>query len=155
MKINFTKRAGGILEPFDESEQKRMERFKNDASYEIEIKTTRNPKFHGKVFAFFNFCFEHWSCGDPYLDDPTQREVFRKDLAILAGFYDAANKINGDVELKAKSLSYSNMEQAEFESCYNALINAALEHLFGAMSLKDGVITESDNNLYLKLVGFF
>ncbi|EED0778305.1 DUF1367 family protein [Escherichia coli] len=55
----------------------------------------------------------------------------RKNLTILAGFYDVVTTIRGEVRYRAKSLSYANMDQDEFERCYNAMINAALKHVFG------------------------
>ena len=60
MKINMVKQAGGLLVPVDDMESERMKRFKAGEVYPVEIKQSRNPQFHRKVFAFFNFCFEHW-----------------------------------------------------------------------------------------------
>jgi hypothetical protein len=48
----------------------------------------------------------------------------------LAGFYDQYSNIHGEVRIEAKSLAFSSMNQEEFEECYNALIRAALKHVF-------------------------
>jgi hypothetical protein len=107
-----------------------MKRFKNGESYEIEIKLQRNAAFHGKVFAFFNFCFDCWASDREFMDEAGQFDVFRKNLTVLAGYYDQYYTISGEMRVEAKSLSYASMEQEEFEQCYSALINAALVHIF-------------------------
>ncbi|WP_336804059.1 DUF1367 family protein [Erwinia aphidicola] len=133
MKITFIKLHGGVLSPIDECEAERLKRFKNGEAYEAEITLRRSPEFHRKVMAFFGFCFEHW-CADRAgignADEHTQRTRFRKDLTILAGFYDTVVNIRGEVRAEAKSLAYSNMDQEEFERCYSSLINAAIKHVF-------------------------
>lgn len=76
----------------------------------------------------------------------TQFDEFRKNLTILAGFYEVVTTIRGEVKYRAKSLKYGNMDQDEFERCYNAMINAALKHVFG---------NTSDPALNNRLLAFF
>ncbi len=144
MKINFIKNAGGLLVPANDAEADRMTRFKTGEMVEIDIKLTRNPAFHRKVFAFFNFCFEHW-VGNDMQTESKQFNMFRKDLTALAGYYDSYPKIGGGVLVEAKSLAYGNMEQDEFEQCYIALTNAAMKHIF----------TGADDSVYNQLISFF
>ncbi|MDG6894543.1 DUF1367 family protein [Volucribacter amazonae] len=127
------KMAGGVFAPAYEMEAESLKALANNEQYEVEIKRSRNPAFHRKVFAFFNFCFEHWSAERTELrfqDEKAQFDTFRKHLTVLAGFRTVTYKINGEFRVEAKSLSYANMEQEEFEQCYSALINAALVHIF-------------------------
>ena len=139
LKIQVIKLQGGVLAPLDELESEELKSLKNGEQYEIEIIRTRNPAFHRKVFAFFKFCFNHWAADKTewrYFDERTQFEAFRKDLTILAGFKDVCWSINAkegkpvEARFVAKSLSYGNMEQDEFERCYSALINAAMQNIF-------------------------
>lgn len=60
-KYQMMKLPGGILSPLNDEEAERLKSFQNGEQYEIEIKRQRNPAFHRKVFAFFNFCFDCWS----------------------------------------------------------------------------------------------
>ena len=106
-----------------------MVRFKTGEQYEIEIKLTRNAAFHGKVFAFFNFCFTHWRGDNEFQCEQKQFEVFRDHLTVLSGFYDSYSGIDGRVRVEAKSISFARMSQEEFELLYNALITAALKHI--------------------------
>ena len=142
------KQAGGSLIPFDDREAFRMDRFKTGECYEIDIKLRRNSKFHGKVFAFFNYCYEFWKEQTRYqfACDKTQYDAFRKDLTIRAGFFNDIWDLHGNVSVEAKSLAFDSMEQEEFEHCYEALINAAMSTIFEGLD---------DQDYYDKLAGFF
>src|SRR5690606_34354997 len=65
----------------------------------------RNARFFRKWWALVDFAFEHW---EPevkttrYGVPEKNRERFRKDLTVLAGFYETTFKINGDVVLQPK-----------------------------------------------------
>lgn len=130
MKLSFHKQAGGVLIPASDLEAHRMEKFKTGAVYEVDIKQQRNPAFHGKVFAFFNFCFEHWRGGNEFDNEAGQFNVFRNNLTVLAGYYDTFINLKGETRIEAKSLSFGSMDQETFEQCYQALISAAMKHLF-------------------------
>lgn len=139
------KQAGGLLLPAGDIEAEKLIKFKTGEVYEIEIKQSRNPSFHRKVFAFFNFCFEHWKGDNEFQSEIKQFDVFRSHLTVLAGFYETFYNINGEVRVEAKSLSYSSMRQNEFEECYSALINAAIKHVF----------VNADESIKNKLISFF
>ena len=133
LKIQVIKLQGGVLAPLDELESEELKSLKNGEQYEIEIIRTRNPAFHRKVFAFFKFCFNHWVADKTewrYFDERTQFDTFRKNLTVLAGYKVASYTIDGRMRVEAQSLSYGNMEQDEFERCYSALINAAMQNIF-------------------------
>ena len=145
MQINIIKQPGGMLIPASDFDAQKLTKFRTGEQYVVDIKLTRNPGFHRKVFAFFNFCFAHWSSDREFLSESKQFDVFRAHLTVLAGFYESHYNINGDVRIEAKSLSYSSMTQEEFEECYNALINAAIKHIFKT----------SDDNTLEQLRSFF
>ncbi len=114
MQLEMLKMAGGMLAPLDDMQ-------------------ADNPAFHRKVFAFFKFCFDHWAADKTewrYFDERTQFDTFRKNLTVLAGYKVASYTIDGRMRVEAQSLSYGNMEQDEFERCYSALINAAMQNIF-------------------------
>lgn len=145
MKINFIKQPGGVLVPATDMEADKLNKFKTGQLYEVEIKLTRNPAFHRKVFAFFNFCFAHWKGDNEFQSEQKQFDVFREHLTVLAGYYDSYYSITGSVRIEAKSLAYSNMNQDEFEECYIALTNSAMKNIFRS----------ADQNTYNQLIGFF
>lgn len=130
MKVSVIKQPGGTLVPASDIEAERLTRFKTGEMFEIEIKNSRNLQFHKKVFAFFNFCFEHWQGEREFLSPTAQFDVFRANLTVLAGYYHELINLKGEVRIEAKSLSFGSMSQEEFEECYHALVNAACKHIF-------------------------
>lgn len=134
LKVEFIKHPGGGLTPATDIEAERMARFKNGELYTVEIKATRNPGHHRKMFAFLNFCFAHWSAENSGLelaDEATQFDTFRRNLTVLAGFRDVTYTIDGRTRVEAKSLAFASMEKEEFERCYRAMVTAATKHVFG------------------------
>lgn len=145
MKVNFIKIEHGGLLPATDLEERRMGKFKTGNTYEVDIKESRNSRFHGKVFAFMNFVFQYWKGTNEFLDEQAQFDRFRKDLVILSGYNNKVFNYKGEMRLEAKSLSYSSMTQEEFEQLYTALINAASKHMFGG----------ADDEIINKLQSFF
>lgn len=147
MKVSMIKSIGGALVPADDLQAEKLKKFDNFTMYEVDIKQRRNPAFHGLVFAFFKFCFEHWDgqTVHEHVSNHEQFDRFRKDLTILAGFYDQTVRLNGDMRLEAKSLAFGAMDEAEFKECYTALINAVCKHIFKSC----------DENTYNRLLSFF
>lgn len=149
MIIEMVKMVGGSFAPADEMFLPVLQGFKNGEVYQVEIKRSRNPAFHRKVFAFFKFCFNHWSAENTELEfqsEVKQFDTFRKNLTVLAGFKEITYTIDGRMRIEAQSLSFANMEQDEFEQCYSALINAAIKHIFG---------NTKDENIINQLYAFF
>lgn len=147
MKLNMQKQPGGILSPADDIAAEYLTKLKTGEWYEIEIKRSRNPQHHKKVFAFFNFAFAYWRGQGKYefLDEAAQFDRFRKDLTILAGYRNEVYKYDGSVRVEAKSLSFGNMDQTEFEEFATAMQNAAMRTIF--QGANERVIQE--------LMGFF
>ena len=56
-------------------------------------------------------------------------ERFRKDVIILAGYFDATYRLDGDVRIEAKSISFASMSEDEFEKLYSATIDVILKHV--------------------------
>ena len=139
------KEAGGVFRPVSDMEYEKTVKFKTGEQYTVEIKLTRNPKFHRKVFAFFNFCFNYWKGDNEFQSETKQFDVFRNHLTVLAGFYEQHPSIHGVLRVEAKSLSFAAMSQEEFEECYNALTRAAMKHVFKT----------ADENTYQQLLSFF
>lgn len=149
MEIQMVKQPGGVFSPAFDTDVERLEKFKTGAVYPVEVRLARNPDFHKKVFKFFQFCFEHWAADKTdarFKTSAAQFDTFRKNLTVLAGYKDVTFTIDGRLRVDAKSLAFNNMDQAEFEECYSALINAAIAHVFGGTT---------DQKILDKLTGFF
>ena len=125
-------RVGGGLVAADNQSAEIVAKMKIGAGVQCEIKRHNNPDFHRKMFALLNLAFESW--------DPGQREYrgavvnknfdqFRRDITILAGFYDSVITLRGEVRLTAKSLNFSSMGQEEREQLYSKIIDVVLSKI--------------------------
>jgi len=52
----------------------------------------------------------------------------------LAGFYEMATNLRGEVRVTAKSISFASMDQAKFDDLYNAVVNVGLKHVLTTYS---------------------
>lgn len=101
----------------------------------VKYSFVRNPAFHRKMFALFNFVFDALPEPSPVIYRgksivPLRDfDTARKELIILAGFHEMVIKLDGTVKLKAKSISYAKMDNEEFKKLYSAVIDAALKVL--------------------------
>ena len=127
MKLDFIKLPGGSLAPANDETSESMKRFKNNEHMQVDVTMPRNIGFHRKAFALANKAFSHWSADstkDRYKTNKAQFESFREQLTILAGYFDEVYAIDGSVRLIAKSWSFGNMTQEQFEHFYSALWQA-------------------------------
>lgn len=111
----------------------------------LEMAFTRNPAFHRKMFALLNLGFDAWYPSFTYKGQEIQKnfEQFRSDVIIQAGYYDQTWSLDGQLTLRARSLSYSSMDDAQFEQVYSAiadvLLAKVLTHYKGRRELDDVV----------------
>lgn len=135
----LVEKSGIGLLPADEESEQILAQMPAGQAIRVKFKKVRNIKLHKKAMVLFAWAFEHWE--PPALDSTRWAGVqpernfdrFRKDLTILAGFYEAHYRLNGEVRIEAKSLAFDQMEEDEFQKVYSAVIDAILKHMFKGM----------------------
>lgn len=128
-ELVLAKTASGALVPVDPQGIEYVAKMKLGAGVTAKVKKHNNVAFHRKMFALFNIAFDAWEPGEKhYKGQPVEKnfDQFRKDLTILAGFYETTISLKGEVRLTAKSLAFDNMSQDEREAVYSAVINVVL-----------------------------
>lgn len=131
MKIILIKHAG-ILLPGDLTTEEWIAKLKPGQSIHADFKRMRGYLFHKKYFSLLNFAFSHIEYGDIEYEGVKVEpnfDRFREDLTIMAGYYKPVFSLSGEVTPRAKSISFANMQQDEFERLYNASINVILKHV--------------------------
>lgn len=139
MEGYFVKQPNGTLSPAYEADRELLSKIKIGSFVRLKLNRARNYKFHRKYFALVNFAFDYWTPPE-FPDDPEQKwrkqvtpeknfDRFRKDLTILAGHYEAYYRVNGEVRIEAKSISFGSMSEDEFEKLYSATIDVILKHI--------------------------
>ncbi len=134
-ELVLCKTPTGALIPADGPSAAFVQRLKVGAGLRGEFKRQRNPKFHRKVFALFQLAFDLWDA--PALEwrgQPVAKNFdrFRRDLTILAGHYEAVTTLRGEVRLEAKSLSFANMDEDEFEGVFRSILATVWEKVLRA-----------------------
>lgn len=109
---------------------KRMTSMQPGELISVDMTFPRNPRFHRKFFALLQVGFEAWEPGfeATHKGEPVGKdfERFRKDVTIMAGFYEPVFALDGTLELEAKSIAFANMDDAEFERVYSAVADVLL-----------------------------
>ncbi len=140
MEVLLIKTPQGYFIPADEQFQESCKRFKVGQTIRADIKAMRNYKFHKKFFAMLDVGFDAWEPDQKeYKGMPAQknRTRFRKDCTIAAGFYTTTYDINGNVKLEAKSISFANMDDDEFEKLYSAVADVLLQRVLRNYTRED------------------
>lgn len=91
----------------------------------------RNGKLHRKFFALLDVGFDAW---EPKRKRKSykgramtkNREQFREDVIIAAGFYEQTFNLKGEMVLRAKSIKFAKMGNDEFEELYSAVVDVLL-----------------------------
>lgn len=131
-ELVLTKAPGGALIPADPQAAEFIGKLKLGQGVTAAIKRHRNPGHHRKYFALLNLAFDAWEpAANTYKGQAVGKnfDQFRNDIVVLAGFYEMAVNLRGETRLTAKSISFSSMEQDEFEALYNATCNVILARI--------------------------
>ena len=134
MDMLLRRLPGGQLIAADDDTAQRIQKLKAGAVLRGDFKKMRNPAFFRKWWVLIGFAYDIWTERlEPQkyrgLDVLPNKDRFRKDITILAGYFDATYNIKGEVRVEAKSISFDNMEQDEFEGLYSETINVILKHV--------------------------
>jgi len=137
MEAFFTKMPNASFIPASEDDAELLSKVKVGETVRLTLVRPRNIKFHKKFFALINLAFDYWEPpkhgeGSAWSEKmPIERNVerFRKDVTILAGYYDATYRLNGDVRLEAKSISFGSMSEDDFEKLYSKVIDVIINRV--------------------------
>ena len=132
MELYLKKTVIGLV-PSDELSQEALEKYHNGTLLLCKLVQPRNPKFHDKFMALLRVGFKYWQPGEIECKHGTPAknfDQFRKDVTILAGFYEAVIRLNGETRIEAKSISFGKMTDDDFRELYSAVINVLLQNIF-------------------------
>jgi hypothetical protein len=122
MKIALIKNLNGTFTPAYDSDLEIAKKIKVNSFYEFDFKKPRNYLFHKKFFALINLSYHNQ---DTYnnIDD------MREDLIIDAGFYRTTENKRGETVKKALSVSFSKMDEIEFNDLYSRVADVIVKWL--------------------------
>jgi len=132
MEAIFNK-VNGALHPVNESDREILKKFPAGRPVRVKITKVRNYEFLKKYFALLNLAFDYW---EPPRDALGEKnfERFRKDIIILAGFYDTYVRVDGSIRIEPRSIAFGSMDAEEFEDLYTKTIDALVKHVLPQFS---------------------
>jgi hypothetical protein len=131
-QIVLMKAPNGVLVPCDPQATEFIAGLKLGAPVKAEVKRMRNYKFHRKFFSLLDFAFENWEPREATYKGEIvakNRKQFRNDVTVLAGFGETTLTLKGEIRVVAKSISFANMEQDEFDRLYNSVVTVILSKI--------------------------
>ena len=142
MDLTIIKTASGLFAAYGEDSQAAVASVKTGQLLQGKFTRMRNYEAHKRYFVLLDLLWDIWSEQVPTeqykgQDILPERTRFRKDVAIMAGFYTPVWNIKNELRLEAKSISFGSMDQQEFEALYSATLNVGLQKI-----LKPGAMTE-------------
>lgn len=119
MKIFVVKTSTGLMPAF-ESDQDILRKFKTGETFEVDIKKSRNIKFHKKFFSLLNLGFDNSKSGITDFDN------YRAYATMKSGYYVIVKTPDGSFAVP-KSISFSKMDELEFGDLYKNLITFVIK----------------------------
>jgi len=97
-------KTGHALAPASEADAELLSKIKAGEQVKLTLTRPRNAQFHRKFFALMQLAFDYFEPpehgeGSALAEKLTVEknfERFRKDITILAGYYEASYRLNGD-----------------------------------------------------------
>ena len=111
----------GIMTPEDEYIDDYIS-LKENTLYKVEIKKSRDIKFHKKYMKLISVIFE-------FQETYKHKDHLRKEITKHLGYYEEYKNMRGEIVKEAKSVSFAKMDNLEFEKLYNSTIDEGFEIL--------------------------
>ncbi len=122
MKITLVKQLNGQFKLAYDSDFEQAKKIKAGEFYEFSYSKPRNYMFHKKFFALVELVYQNQ---EAY----SNKDDLREDLTIDAGFYRVTTNLQGNEVKKAKSISFAQMDEIEFNEFYNRFIDSVVRWL--------------------------
>jgi hypothetical protein len=121
MELTLIKTLSGVLKPAFDSDLEKFKQLPLNEPFTVTYTKKRNAKFHRKFFALINLCYQNQSIFN-------NLEHLRKELIICAGHYEIIFDLDtGTQKKEALSISFSNMDETQFNKLYSDVLNVICE----------------------------
>jgi len=128
------------FEPWDEFAAEQVAGYKPGKYCIADIVAPRDPTFHRRGMKLLRFGYSYWEPpaqqlvdGVP-IDVTRNFDVYRKEVTILAGYYDVCASFDGSIKIEAKSISFSSMEEGEFREWFKASKDVLWAQIFKSIA---------------------
>lgn len=108
------------LVPSGHHDQTEFDKLRQGSEYKVDARKARNPDHHRKGFALINLIFDSQ-------EKYTTIEHLLTELKLRVGWYEEHVRMNGEMVLIPKSISFADMDQTQFEEFYDRVTQIAIE----------------------------
>ena len=128
--------------PASDEDEEVIRRIKNGSVVNCNISAMRNGALFRKWWSLVSTAFDLVSANmEPRLHNgvPVKmcKDRFRKDVTVLAGYYEPVYGADGSVTLEAVSLQWSKMTEETFEKLYSDTIDVILQKVLPGLDEAD------------------
>jgi len=120
--------SGTALVPHRQSDLDAMKSLSADKPLRVKVSVMRNYDFFKKWWALIDLAFDYWEPPENFVGEKN-KDRFRKDIIILAGFYERVVRLDGSTRIEPKSISFGKMSEDEFSDLYNKTIDVIVNHV--------------------------
>ena len=117
------------LLPAHETDLEELKKLPKNQPLRVKVTRMRNVDHHRKWWALVNLAFDYWEPDEDNMVGEKNMDRFRKDIIILAGFYEQYIRIDGSTRIEPKSISFAGMSQDEFDILYDKTIDVIIKHV--------------------------
>lgn len=134
-ELALIKTANGQLAPLAANDAELIQqKLKTGDVVRADFKKARNGKFHRKYMALLTLAYDYFNpqpvqYRGQQITPAKNFDEFRRWVAVQAGFYDVVGYPDGSVRVRAKSISFANMDDTEFHDLYSATIDVLLQNV--------------------------
>lgn len=131
-EIILEKAAQNVLVPVEPAGILLLQKWRIGDGIRCEVAKVRNYQFLKKFMAMINTAFALWEppvCEWAGVQAGKDIDTFREQVTITAGFHYVVVDIRGHAKVRAKSISFANMEEAEFDRVYAAVFHVCWQIL--------------------------
>lgn len=135
--LMLVKVAGGFM-VFHDQDLERIKHIANGTMVIGDIRQSRNYKYLQRFICMVRYTYDLWNPKPTeYKGIPVHKdyETFREDVTVAAGYAEMSLKTNGEIAVRAKSISFAKMDEETFRKLYNAVFNTCwnlvLKHVPG------------------------
>lgn len=148
MEVVMVKTPQGYLVPMNEDESSKARKWKSGSVIRGEFKEMRNGAFFRKFWALMDIAYDMWTDGiepQTYQGQEVlpEKDRFRKDVCILAGYFRPVFDVTGKMKLEAESIAWANMDETRFEKLYSACIDAILAKVLSHKNISHKQLNEA------------
>lgn len=126
--IHLTRAPAGLV-PADTAASEWLQRVGVGKPVNATVRQPRNGKFHRKFFAMLDVAYSNHEWPDietKWGRVRTSSEMFRKYVIVKAGHYEPDLTPHGEIRVQPKSISWANMDEAQFSQLYSDVLDVIL-----------------------------